>query len=364
MIITAAVNHADMNGKYTVEQIRIDEPRDDEILVRTLGVGLCHTDLAMASRKIAPKCVFGHEGAGIVEKVGSRVTAFKPGDRVVSSFRTCGACPACLSGNSAYCSNFNALNTSGKRKDGSSTLFDLDGNPIYGNFFGQSCFASHYLCIESNLVKVEDEDLPLEIFGTLGCGVQTGAGTVMNTLNCRPGSSIAVYGAGAVGLSSIMAAKVVGCTKIIAVDIHQNRLDLALELGATHVVNSKEEDPVAAIMKITGSGANYAIDTTGVLAISRKAIECTNVSGGQTAFIGIAAGELVVDYLTIARGRKVTGVMEGDAVAGLFIPILIDLYKQGRLPFDKLVKRYPLSEINQAMEDMHTGVTIKPILIP
>ncbi|WP_258361138.1 NAD(P)-dependent alcohol dehydrogenase [Moorella sulfitireducens (nom. illeg.)] len=361
MKITAALLR-EKNGPFSIEEVEIDEPREDEILVKIMGSGLCHTDLFISYILPFAPFVVGHEGAGIVEKVGAKVKKVKPGDKVVLSFRTCGTCVFCLSGQPAYCLNFPRFNSTGRRPDGSTTMKNADG-PVYGNFFGQSSFASYALTIEQNTIKVPD-DVPLEILGPFGCSVQTGAGAVINTFAAKAGSSIAVFGVGAVGLSGIMAAKIVGCTTIIAVDVFDNRLALAKELGATHTINSKEADPVKTIREITGLGVDYALDCTGVPAVAKQAVESTHIKG-TTGIVGLAHGKpLELDYASVQCGRTVKGVMEGDAVPDLFIPKMVELYKQGKLPFDKFIKKYALKDINQAVDDVHHGTTIKPILIP
>ena len=238
MEIKAAVVF-ETSGDFSIEQLELCDPNDDEVLVRIVAAGICGTDLGARDGHLpipAPPSVFGHEGAGVVEKVGARVTKVKPGDHVVLAWDYCGACTACKTGKVLYCLNFFLHNFHGARPDGTITLRKGD-QLIHGSFFSQSSFADFALASERNVIKVRD-DIPLELLAPLGCGVMTGAGAVMNSLQPRPGASIAVFGVGPVGMSAILAAVVCGCTTIIAVDINADRLKMAKELGATHTVNA------------------------------------------------------------------------------------------------------------------------------
>ena len=260
MEIKAAVVF-ETGGDFSIEQLELCDPNDDEVLVRIVGVGICHTDLGARDGHLPiplPPSVFGHEGAGVVEKVGARVSKFKPGDHVVLGWDYCGTCSSCKIGKVLYCLNFFLHNFHGARPDGTTTLRKGD-QPIHGSFFCQSSFADFALANERNVVKVR-EDVPLEILAPMGCGVMTGAGAVMNSLRPRPGASIAVFGVGNVGMSAILAAVVCGCTTIIGVDIHVDRLEMARELGATHTVNATEVNPVEAIRDITGGGADFSLE--------------------------------------------------------------------------------------------------------
>jgi aryl-alcohol dehydrogenase len=364
MEIKAAVVF-EKSGNFRIEQLKISDPNDDEVLVRIVGVGICHTDLAARDQHlpIPLPSVFGHEGAGIVEKVGERVTKVKPGDHVALSWDYCGTCTSCKSGNDPYCHNFFLHNFHGARPDGSTTLQKGD-QVIHGSFFCQSSFASFALANERNVVKVR-EDIPLEILGPMGCGVQTGAGAVMNTLRPRPGASIAIFGVGPVGMSAVLGAVVCGCTTIIAVDIIPARLEKAKKLGATHTVNAGEVDPVAAIMEITGGGAEFTLECVGNPKVFRQAVDALPLLG-VCGLVGVVAPgtEVGLDMDRIMNGRTIKGIIEGDAIPDLFIPKLIELYSQGRFPFDQMITFYPFDEINKAVEDMEKGHVIKPILRP
>ncbi|MBI2203870.1 MAG: NAD(P)-dependent alcohol dehydrogenase [Candidatus Rokubacteria bacterium] len=359
MRTTAAIAPA-KGQPFVVEPIEIEEPRADEVLVRIVAAGMCHTDLGF--RDMFPwdrPIVLGHEGAGIVERVGANVTALVPGDRVVLTFDSCGRCRRCARGKPSYCDQFRPRNFGGARADRSSAL-KRDGGPLAGHFFGQSSFSGHAIATERNAIKVAD-DLPLERLGPLGCGIITGAGAVLNSLGVPTGASIAVFGAGAVGISGVMAARVAGATTIIAVDVKPARLALAMELGATHIVNAAQEDVVKRIRALTLGGADFSIDTTGVPDVLRQAV----VALATLGVCGVIAGSeapMTLPWRDVLYGRTVRGILEGDAIPSEFIPLLIELHRQGRFPFDRLVRYYPLAEINQAAQDSLNGETVKPIL--
>ena len=363
MEITAAIVREE-KGKFLIENLQLSEPADDQILVKLTATGLCHTDLVCRDQfyPVPLPMVFGHEGAGIVERVGKSVKKVSPGDHVVLTFYTCGQCEACMTGVPTSCANSFVPNFMGKGVDGAATLHDGAGQEVSGSFFGQSSFATYALSYERNTVKV-DRDVPLEILGPLGCGIQTGAGAVLNALNPAAGTAIAIYGAGAVGLSAVMAAAIAGCATIIAIDVKQNRLELARELGATHVINASEVDPVAMIGEIVPGGVPFVLETSGVPAVLSQAILCSNI-GGEIGIVGAPpmGSTVPVDINFLLFNRKLRGIVEGEAVSDVFIPRLIALYKQGRFPFDKLIRMYELSEINEAARDSESGVTLKPVL--
>jgi aryl-alcohol dehydrogenase len=353
---------------FTIEQIQLDAPRADEVLVRIVGVGLCHTDLVgvAGAFPMSMPAVFGHEGAGIVEQVGSSVSKVKPGDRVAITFRSCGRCNNCTAHHPAYCYTMPALNYTGARTDNTKTLSDTRG-PISGSFFGQSSFATHALAYERNLVKVPD-GVPLQIKGTLGCGVQTGAGAVMRAMACRKGSSLLVLGGGAVGLSAVLGGVVQACATIIVVEPHAARRELALSLGATHVIDPLGADLVAAVRAIAPDGVDYAFDTTAIPQVVEAATQCLAphatfgfVGVPNAADLGMRLPATMLDV--ISRGYTYKGIIEGDSEPDEFIPQLIDLYRAGRFPFDRLIKTYPLTAINEAVSDQHRGTCVKAVLL-
>ena len=346
---------------FIIEELDLDEPRPDEILVRITGAGICHTDVTLRNNPLVLPIVLGHEGAGIVEKTGEHVTKVKPGDAVVLSFVYCGRCANCQQGMPAYCSQSVMGTFGGVRPDGSTTLHK-NGEKIHGNFFGQSSLATHALTYEANVVKVRP-DAPLAMLGPLGCGIQTGAGAVINSLRVRAGSSIAVFGLGSVGLSAVMAAKVAGCSTIIGVDVKPNRLALASELGATHVIAAGDVNATAEIKKITGEGVHYALECAGHPRVFRQALESTRRPGICGLVGGTPMGtEVTFDMNSIMFGRTVRGILEGDSVPDIFIPQLVEFVMQGRFPLERLVTYYDLDQINQAVEDSEEGRTIKPII--
>ncbi len=366
MEIKAAVVF-EKSAPFSIEKLEITDPRDHEVLVRIVAAGICHTDLAAREQYLpipparAFPAVFGHEGAGVVEKVGARVIKVKPGDHVALSWDCCGACPSCKSGNDPYCHHFFLHNFNGARPDGTTTL-GKGNQVIYGSFFCQSSFASFALANERNIVKVR-KDVPLEILAPLGCGVQTGAGAIMNTLRPKPGASIAIFGVGPVGMSAVLASVVCGCTTIIAVDIIPERLEKAKEFGATHTVNASEQDPVQAIMAITGGGAEFTLECVGNPKVLRQAVDALPLCG-VCGLLGVVppGTEVNLDMDRIMNGRTVRGIIEGDAIPSLFIPKLIELYSQGRFPFDRMITFYPFEKINKAVEDMEKGRVVKPVL--
>jgi aryl-alcohol dehydrogenase len=363
MKIDAAVVRA-KHAPMSLETLDLEDPRDDEILVRLVATGICHTDIVMRDQAfpVPQPIVLGHEGAGVVVKTGRFVADVAPGDHVVMSYNSCGHCASCRADSAGYCHDFFGYNFAGARPDGSSPLSKGE-EKIHGNFFGQSSFASFALCHPRNVVKVR-KDAPLEMLGPLACGVQTGAGGIINALKVGVGDSLVVWGAGSVGLSAVMAGKIVGATTIVAVDLHEDRLALARELGATHALNGADPDIVARIVEITGGGAMFAFDTTGVPAVVRKAMDSL-APRGECGTVGAAplGTEVTLDLMGLmASGRKLRGIVEGDATPQVFIPVMIDLFMQGRFPFDKLISFYPFSQINQAIHESETGKAVKPVV--
>ncbi len=356
---------AEQEGEFQLVDAQLDEIQDHEILVRIVATGLCHTDLSVRDgiQPASYPTVLGHEGAGVVEKVGSHVTTVEPGDHVVLTYGSCGKCRPCQEGDPTYCDDFFALNFGGKRMATDKASIKNGHDDITARFFQQSSFATHAIGTERNTIKVTKE-APLELLGPLGCGIQTGAGSVLNSFNPRAGSTIAIFGVGSVGLSAIMAARLCGCTTIIAADIQPQRLEMAKELGATHLINSKEEDPVERIQEITRGGTDYALECSGIDKVLRQAVDGLN-KRGVCGIVGAPAlgseVELDINGLLVG-GKKVIGLAEGDSVGDVFIPRLIDLYLQGKFPFDELIRYYNFKDINQAVADMESGKVIKPIL--
>lgn len=335
-----------------IEPLELAGPRHDEVLVRVVASGICHTDIGFCDDWDGPPVILGHEGAGVVELVGQSVTGVAPGDHVVLSYQSCGECRECRSGHPAGCEHLYELNFGFARLDGSNALHR---SGVRGHFFGQSSFATHALVTERNLVKVP-RDLPLELLAPLGCGFQTGAGTIMNSLKVKEGASLAVFGTGAVGLAAVMAARLAGANPIIGVDLHPWRLQLALELGATHAIDSRREEVVSRIQEITGSGVDYVLEITGASKLYQAATEVLNPQG-TVALIANPGGSG-----SLPGGRKILGIIQGDSVPQDFIPKMIALYQAGQFPFDRLVRFYDFPEINRAIAAARSGDTIKPVL--
>lgn len=364
--IQAAVVRS-QGGAFGMEPLTLEEPGPGEVLVRIAGVGLCHTDLVVRDQYFPTPlpAVLGHEGSGVVERVGAGVTKVAPGDHVVLSYASCGQCANCQNGLYGYCPDLYGRNFTGTRPDGSHPCKDAHGHQISSYFFAQSSFANLALATERNTVKIP-KNVPVELMGPLGCGIQTGAGAVINALRPRAGSSIAIFGAGSVGLAAVLAARVAGCAKIIVVDLNANRLTLARELGATDVIDAGSGDPVAAIQSMTsGEGVQFSLECTGLPKVVRQAVDSLRLTG-VCGVIGVArlGTEISLDMNGILFGRTVRGIIEGDSIPDIFIPQLIELWRQGRFPFEKLVRFYPLPEIGEAVRASECGEVLKAILLP
>jgi len=365
MITTKAAIVAEPGAPFTVHDVTLDEPRPDEVLVRVVAAGLCHTDLGVQAGGIPFKLpgVLGHEGAGVVVATGEAVTRVTAGDKVLLSFTSCGGCPACRDGHPAYCETWLTRNLlAGTRADGTPTV-RREGRPIGGCFFGQSSFAGHAIADERSVVKVA-ADAPLEVLAPLGCGVQTGFGTVWNVLSPEPESVLAVFGAGAVGLSAIMAAARLPLDAVIAVDRVPARLTLARELGATHTIDVTTEDPVAVITGLTaGRGVDNSIDTTAVPSVLRTAVDLL-APRGTCAIVGAPprGTEVSFEVQSLLPGKRVVGVTLGDAMPETLVPRLVSLHRDGQLPLEKLIRYYPLNQLDAAARDMHAGAVVKPVI--
>ncbi|MGP3911489.1 NAD(P)-dependent alcohol dehydrogenase [Nonomuraea sp. NBC_00507] len=350
---------------FQLSEVELTDPRPDEVLVRMVAAGICHTDLGVAAGGLPFPLpgVLGHEGAGVVEAVGSAVTRVSPGDHVLLSFTSCGRCANCRDGHPAYCAAWLPLNLlGGARADGSPTV-TRDGAALGGHFFGQSSFARHALVDERSLVKLP-ADAPLDLLAPLGCGVQTGAGAVWNVLRPRPGASLVVTGAGAVGLSAVMAARLTPATRIIAVDRVPARLELARELGATHTVDTTTADLAEAIGEITGGqGADGVVETTGNVGVAGAAVGVL-AARGTAVLVGAPpfGSSIPVDVNYMLPGRTVVGLTLGDSETESLIPVLAELVAAGRLPIDRLIRHYKFEEIQSAIGDIVSGATIKPVL--
>lgn len=364
MKIEAAVVH-EQGGPFEIQTVELEQPRSDEVIVEITGVGVCHADLLVRDQEFPTTlpAVFGHEGSGVVSQVGDEVTEVSPGDHVVLSFDYDQTCPNCRQGDVANCDHFFARNFEMGRPADGSTPLSKDEEEIDGTFFRQSSFATHSIATEQNIVKVP-ETAPLELLGPLGCGVQTGAGGVMNSLSPNPESSLVIFGAGSVGLSALLGANIVDCSEIIVVDLDEKRLEKAADLGATTIINPKTDSVGDVIQSVLPRGADYTLETTGEPSVLKQAVNQL-APGGECGVIGAPpmGTKVGLDVNHILNGgRSIHGIVEGDAAPKEFIPKLLDLYQKGDFPFDEFITHYKFSEINDAVADVEAGETIKPVL--
>jgi aryl-alcohol dehydrogenase len=364
--MTKAAVLAAPQTSFAVQDVELADIRANEVLVRLVATGLCHTDLSVWAGGVPFPLpgVLGHEGAGVVEEVGSSVVGMKPGDKVVLSYTSCGECGACHDGHPAYCSSWLQRNLfSGAREDGSATITQR-GKPLGGHFFAQSSFANHAIAEQRNTVVV-DADADLVQLAPLGCGVMTGFGSVWYTLGLQSGARMAVFGAGAVGMSALIAAKLREPELLVAVDVVPERLQLALELGATHAINGRTENVIERMREITkGAGLTAALDTTGVPAVARSALDALGTRGHLATCAAPPPGtEIPVDFQGILTGKMLSGITMGDATPQVLIPQLARLVKSGELPLHRLTKHYRLDQLDQAAHDMHSGATVKPVIV-
>lgn len=360
MTIRAAVARGGTDT-LSLETLRLDSPRPDEVLVRLVATGICHTDLSVLQNRFPMPLpmVLGHEGAGIIVEAGSE-SGRSPGEHVVLSFASCGKCASCSEDHPAYCENYPALNYAGRRCDGSPTITDEDGQPIGGAFFGQSSFAEYALVRGSDAVPVPD-DVPLELLAGFGCGFITGAGTVMNVLKPRPGSSLLILGAGALGFAALFAARLAQCAEILVVDRIEGRLTLASELGATRTIDTSRQTLEEGLAEV--QPLNYVIDTTGVPSLVAAAVARLARRGTCALLGGSSDRSLTVDMVGLIPGKVITGVVEGDADPQSLIPELVELFRAGQFPVDRLIRHFPFDNINEAMAAGHDGSVVKPVVV-
>ncbi|RLV48560.1 NAD(P)-dependent alcohol dehydrogenase [Nocardioides mangrovicus] len=367
MTTTQAAVVESAGADFTLAEVDLDDLRADEVRVQMVAAGLCHTDLGVAAGGLPFPLpgVLGHEGAGVVLEVGAGVEGISTGDQVLLSFTSCGACGNCRDGHPAYCATWLPENLlGGTRRDGTATV-RRDGAPLGSHFFGQSSFSREAVVDQRSVVKV-DPEADLRLLAPLGCGVQTGAGAVWNVLAPRPGASVVVLGAGAVGLSAVMAARLTPTTTIVVVDRVASRLDLARELGATDVVDASELAGASladALRDLTGGGADGLVESTGNTGVLREGVDAL-ASRGTAAVVGAPPfGEQVaLDVNAMLAGKRVVGVTLGDSETQRLLPALVRLVHDGRMPLQRLVAHYPFAEINRAVADMVSGATVKPVL--
>ncbi|HEX3836385.1 MAG TPA: NAD(P)-dependent alcohol dehydrogenase [Steroidobacteraceae bacterium] len=361
MKIQAAISRAG-TAHPNIEELELEDPRVDEVRVRIVATGICHTDLNCHSGYGVPipkPIVLGHEGAGIVEALGAGVHGLAVGDHVVLSGGSCGVCPSCRAARPTYCRDAMKLSFGGMRADGSSPL-SQHGARIAGAFFAQSSFASHVVVPERSAVKVP-ADVPLQLLGPLGCGIITGAGSVLEAFRLRPGQSIVVFGVGSVGMAAVMAARIAGASRIVAVDVSAQRLALAVSLGATDSVASGAQT-LGALRELEPFGFNFSFNTTSAPAVYTMATECL-ANEGTAGFVTRPQGDWTINVgALLAGGRRFQGILGGSAAPQLFIPLLIDYWRQGRFPFDRLIAEYSFDHIGKAWADCSSGAVLKPVL--
>ncbi|KAB9006574.1 hypothetical protein FH972_026928 [Carpinus fangiana] len=367
MASTQALVAHKVKSALVLENVVLDNLQPDEALVEIHATGVCHTDLSCIDGTLPAQfpSVFGHEGGGIVKEIGSDIQNCAPGDKVLLSFAYCKSCPPCSSGHPAYCHAFAARNFGQCRTDGSSALkVSASGAKCFGHFFGQSTFARHAIVHASSIVRVPP-DTPLELFAPLGCGMQTGSGAILRTLDVKEGSTVAVFGVGGVGMAAIMASKLRNAGTIIAIDLQPARLDLAKELGATHTIVGSDKDIIQQIQNICPpNGVNYAVECTGVPTVLGTMLDSLGTRG-KGATIGAPSPGVKgsVDIFThLVLGREYVGCCEGDSVPHKFIPYLIEQHKAGKFPLEKLITYYDIKDHEKAFADTKGGRTIKAVL--
>ncbi|MCL2543210.1 MAG: NAD(P)-dependent alcohol dehydrogenase [Nocardioidaceae bacterium] len=355
-------------GPFVWSDVELDDPREDEVLVRIVATGLCHTDLTvptMLPQEMLP-VVVGHEGTGVVEAVGPAVEGIEVGDHVVMSFRSCRRCGPCRAGDVGYCEQTLLLNYMGMRADGSATMRRGD-QTVFGSFFGQSSLARHSLAYADNCVVV-DKSLDLARLAPFGCGFQTGAGTVLNVVlgggEPRPGEALAVFGAGAVGLAAIAAACGAGIETVVAVDPVASRRAVAERYGAVALDPTDGSAAVEdRVKEATGGGAAYAIDTTALPPVVLQAQHSLRPRGTLVA-LGLGAPEYTIDAIDLLQaGKVVRSSIEGEADPLTMIPELIARRARGSFDVDDLVTTYPFEDVDRAVADSASGKVVKPVLV-
>jgi len=341
----------------------LDDPLPDEMVIRLGAVGICHTDIAISRWRSEPS-VFGHEGAGTVVATGAAVTEFAPGDRVAATFGSCGTCPNCTNRRPAYCFDHAAQNFDGMRPADRPAITLPDGTPVKAEFFRQSAFATYALVTQRNCVKLPD-GMSFAKAAPLGCGIQTGAGAVVNNFAAKAGRPLLVIGCGAVGLSAVMAGAIIGCDPIIAADLLPDRRAIALQVGAHYALDGARPDLVSSIRALTLGGVSYALDCAGTQATYEAALGSLHPGGlcGIVTLPGEFGAPVMHPGGMTFLNTSTIGIIEGDSVPATFIPWLIAHHNAGRLPYDKLIAEYAFADIAHAFDDLGKGRTIKPVLV-
>ncbi len=360
MRVRAAVLR-EVPGSLELDDVELGSPGPREVLVRTAAAGLCHSDLHFMEGKYPwpTPTVLGHESAGVVEAVGDQVTYVAPGDHVITCLSVyCGNCEQCLTGHLSRCPNRAAT----QRPVGAAPRISQGGEPVH-QFFDLSSFAEAMLVHEHAVVKVREE-VPLDIAATIGCAVMTGVGAVFNTAKVEPGTTVAVLGAGGVGLNCIQGAAIAGAGKIIAVDRLASKLELARTFGATHLVDASAGDAVERVLEITGGGVHHSFEAIGLKQTAEQAFAMLGRGGTATVIGMIPVGEVVeIPGSALLHEKKLQGSSMGSNRFRVDMPRLVDLYLDGRLKLDELVsQRIGLEEVNEGFEVMRTGEIARSVI--
>jgi S-(hydroxymethyl)glutathione dehydrogenase/alcohol dehydrogenase len=352
-----------VHAPLTIESVEIDKPWGREVLVRTAATGVCHSDLHVVDGQgrwpLDRPIVLGHEGAGVVEAVGADVTTVKPGDHVVACLSGfCGACPQCLGGHPNLCTGGAVT-----RPESGAPRLSQQGAPVR-QFIGISSYAERMLLHENSIVKI-DPDLPLDRAALVGCGVLTGVGAALRTSGLEAGQTVAVFGCGGVGLAIVQGARIGGASRIIGVDVFDSKLEMAKRVGATHAVNSANDDPVKAIRALTaGAGVDHAFEAVGNAKLVRQAIESLAIRGTAT-IVGVLPPDAMIEFpwMAIRPECKVQTSRMGSNRFRIDIPRYLDFYRQGRLLLDEMVtRRGRLEDINEAFRAMKAGEVARTVL--
>jgi S-(hydroxymethyl)glutathione dehydrogenase / alcohol dehydrogenase len=347
----------------SIEDVELDKPQDREVLIKTVASGVCHSDLHFVDGlyPYAAPAVLGHEAAGIIEEVGKQVTYVKPGDHVICCLSVfCGYCEQCMSGHPNRCSNKAAT----QRNPSDKPRISQKGKPI-NQFLDISSYCEKMLLHENAVVKIR-EDLPLDRAALIGCGVTTGVGAVLNTAKIEPGSTVAVFGAGGVGLAAIQGARIAGARKIIAIDMFEGKLAMAKRLGATDTVDASSSDPVEEIRKMTGgAGVDYSFEAIGLKKVAEQAFLALKPGGTATVIGMIPVGQKVeIDGYMFLTERKLQGSNMGSNRFRIDMPKYIDFYLQGRLNLDDMIsQRRKLEDVNDAFRAMKAGEVARTVLM-
>ncbi len=360
----AAVIHAPRTP-FVVEDVDLDPPRSGEVLVRIAAAGICHSDwhFAVGDLTTPLPAVLGHEGSGVVEQIGEGVMSVKPGDHVVLLWRSgCGRCEYCSLGKPALCATHRRTLAAGMLTDGTSRL--RGGSGELKHFFGVSCFAERTVVPEMNALTI-DTDIPLEVAALVGCAVMTGVGAVTNTAAVRPGASVLVIGAGGVGLSAVMGARLAGADPIIVSDLVPSKLELARQLGATHTIDGAA-DLLASVREIAGGGVDHAFECIGNAALLGLAVKALR-SGGTAVAVGLPRADAEVSLNVVqlvTQEKSLKGSIYGSTRHFADIPRLLDLYRNGRLPIDRLLgRRYRLAQVNEAYQALLRGEFARAVIV-